>query len=131
MSLPSLKGHRILIAEDEPIVALDLAASLEVAGASTIVVHTLADAIAVARKEALSAAVVDMKLRDELASPLCALLQYRDVPFVVYTGYEIPEFKFNSLIIPKPAPQEKIVEKLSALSRPIERSSTGTDAAPL
>ena len=72
MSFSALEGHRILIAEDEPLVALDLAMTVESSGAAAIIVHTLDDAIAVARSQRLSAAVVDMKLKSDLASPLCA-----------------------------------------------------------
>ena len=125
----SLQGHRILIAEDEPLVALDLALTVESTGATAVMVHTLEDAIAIARVEPLSAAIVDMKLKNELASPLCALLQCLDVPFVVYSGYDIAEFKYKSLFIPKPTPPAKIIETLISLSRPIVRSGPGPETA--
>lgn len=117
MSLSSLEGHRVLIAEDEPLVALDLALTIEAAGASAIMVHTLEDAIAVARVEPLSAAIVDIKLKDELASPLCALLQCLDVPFVIYSGADIAQFKYKRWVIPKPAPPDLIIAKLRVLVR--------------
>ena len=117
MSLSSLQGHRILIAEDEPLVALDLALTVEAAGAAAIMVHTLEDAIAVARRESLSAAIVDIKLKDEVASPLCALLQCLDVPFVVYSGLDLAEFKYKHWVIPKPAEPRAIIERLRRLVR--------------
>ncbi len=128
MSLSSLQGHRILIVEDEPLVALDLALTVESAGAAAIMVHTLADAIAVARAETLSAAIVDIKLKDELASPLCALLQCLDVPFVVYSGFDLAEFKYKRWVIPKPARPSLIVDKLRMLVRKPEGSRV---AAPI
>ena len=127
MSLSSLQGHRILIAEDEPLVALDLALTVEAAGASAIMVHTLEDAIAVARLEPLSAAIVDIKLKNDLASPLCALLQCLDVPFVVYSGLDLAEFKYKHWVIPKPAQPAEIVAKLRGLVR---KPSDPSVAAP-
>ena len=117
LSITSLQGHRVLIAEDEPIIALDLATAFESVGAEAIIVHTLRDAIAVARIDALTAAVVDIFLKNELSSPLCALLQLRDIPFVVYTGSDDTDFKYRSLIIAKPAPAELIVDRLGILAQ--------------
>lgn len=116
-SAVSLKGLRVLIAEDEPIIALDLASAFESAGAEAIVVHTLQNAIAVARVDALSAAVVDLRLKHDLSSPLCALLQLREIPFVIYTGYDDMGCRYNSLIMPKPTPAHLIVERLAILTQ--------------
>ena len=111
----SIKG-RVLIAEDEPLIALDLACEFEKAGAEVIVVHTLQNAIAIARIDALSAAVVDLRLKNDLSSPLCALLQLRDIPFVVYTGYSDIDCRYSRLIISKPAPVHLIIERLAVMT---------------
>ncbi len=116
LNVITLKGHRVLIAEDEPLIALDLATEFESIGAEAIIVHTLQNAIAVARVDQLSAAVVDLRLRDGLSSPLCALLQLRDIPFVIYSGYDDLDCKYNSLIVPKPTPTHLIVERLAVLT---------------
>ena len=112
--VPFLKGHRVLIAEDEPRVALDLANAFELAGAETVVVHDLKAALDVARVEPLSAAVVDVKLKTEISSTLCALLQCRSIPFIIYTGYpDAAGFNFRACVMLKPNRPEAIVEKFA------------------
>ena len=120
LSRVSLRGHRVLVAEDEPIIALDIATALESVGAEAVVVHTLQNAIAVARIEKLSAAVLGLRLKSKLSYPLCALLQCRDIPFAIYTGYDGTDCKYNRCIIPKPTPANVIVDRLTglALNRP-------------
>lgn len=125
LSAASLRGRRVLVAEDEPIIALDLATTLEGAGAEVIVVHTLQNAISVARVEKLSVAITDLRLKDELSYPLCALLQCRDIPFAIYTGYDSLNCKYNRCIIPKPTAANLIVERLAILTRNRPEKSIG------
>ena len=124
----SLEGHRVLIAEDEPIIAFDLAQAVEAAGAKAVVVHSLKHALAIARVEPLSAAAIDIKLKGDVSSPLCALLQCRDVPFVIYTdAREISGFRFTKGVITKPAEPDVIVNTLAILATPkVSRSQRRT-----
>ena len=67
----SLRGRTILIVEDEPLVALDVAETIKRAGASVLLAHTLKDGLRLADHADLSAAVLDFGLIDGQASELC------------------------------------------------------------
>jgi len=83
---PAFVGQRLLIAEDEPLLAIDLQRLLEHEGATVIEAHSVGQALGVVKTSALSAGVVDIRLDKEDAWPLCDALQLRRVPFVFYTG---------------------------------------------
>jgi DNA-binding response OmpR family regulator len=86
MDSSTLCGRSILIAEDEPLIALDIAEAFKDAGARTVVTSTLHHALVLVEHDDLSAAVLDHALPDGDSSPLCRRLEERMVPFVVYSG---------------------------------------------
>lgn len=86
MESSTLCGRSILIAEHEPLIALDLAEAFKDAGARTVVTSTLHHALVLVEHDDLSAAVLDHALPDGDSSPLCQKLEERMVPFVVYSG---------------------------------------------
>lgn len=121
-----LSGARILVVEDEAFIAFDLYATLTDAGAEVIGPSlTLTEAFALAGRENLSAAVLDIRLGRETIGPVARQLAARGIPFLFYTGQvetdpiraEWPHCK----IISKPAPLRSLVGAVSALlhkSRP-------------
>jgi DNA-binding NtrC family response regulator len=86
MESSSLNGRSILIAEDEPLIALDIAQAFEDAGAEIVVTSTLHHALVLVEHDGLSAAVLDHALHDGDSSPLCQRLNERKLPFVIYSG---------------------------------------------
>lgn len=94
---PSLAGCRVLVVEDEPLVAMDLAAALAALGCEVVgPVSTLNEALCVGKAETaagrLGAAVLDVNLHGAMSFPLAEFLAERRVPFVYATGYgELPE----------------------------------------
>ena len=77
----------ILVVEDEPLVALDVAQGLEAAGARVLMARRLADALNMADAPALSAAVLDHGLNEGDTSAVCEKLKQRGIPFVLYSGF--------------------------------------------
>ena len=67
-----LTGRLILIAEDEPLIALDVKQTFEEEGAQVIVARTLNDALHEVEHPALSAAVLDYALGGSDSSEVCA-----------------------------------------------------------
>ena len=57
-------------AEDEPLIALDIAEAFKEAGAATVVTSTLHQALVLGEHDGLSAAVLDHVLSDGDSSPL-------------------------------------------------------------
>lgn len=86
----ALSGRRILVVEDEAIVALWLADVLAIAGAVVIgPTGSVREALVLAERESLDCAVLDYKLPDGTTAPVADLLAARDVPFVFATGYDV------------------------------------------
>jgi len=86
MEQPPLHGRSILIVEDEPLIALDIAQAFEDVGAETVISYTLSEALVCVEIDRLAAAVIDHALHDEESGPVCQRLNERKLPFVVYSG---------------------------------------------
>ena len=86
----ALQGRRILVVEDEYMMADDLQYDLEKMGAEVIgPVPSVADALRLlATEEAIDGAILDVNLRGEKAYPVADVLRERSIPFVLATGYE-------------------------------------------
>lgn len=92
---PSLRGRSILVVEDECVIALDLAASLQDEGAVVLgPVGSVQDAYRCMRDAPrIDAAVLDVRLSgDELVFPIADALRELAVPFVFATGCERDAF---------------------------------------
>ena len=78
---------RVLLVEDEPIIAMHLEAILRRAGWEVVgpVARQLA-ALRLARREPLDAALRDLDLRGESGAPVAEALVARGVPVVVLSG---------------------------------------------
>jgi DNA-binding NarL/FixJ family response regulator len=91
MHLSSLAGKRVLIAEDEPVIALDHAALLVEAGAEIVATcATVRGAVACIRENPIDVAVVDFVLADGNSEPLQKVLKRKHIPFVVVSAYPRP-----------------------------------------
>ena len=85
--------HRrsILVAEDEPIIALDLVWAIGDAGHLAIGPSaTVADALALLDREPVCAAILDVNLLDGDITPVVEYLVARGVPLVLHTGVGVP-----------------------------------------
>jgi DNA-binding response OmpR family regulator len=115
-------GRTILIVEDEPLVAWDVAETIKRTGASVLLTHTLKDGLRLADDADISAAVLDFGLIDGKASELCERLNRRGVPYVLYSGYShVGDACRGALVLPKPASPGALIDALSkALTRGAE-----------
>ena len=83
-----LAGLEVLIAEDEFIVALELAQSVEALGGEVLgPVATVSEGLALLQSSRPDLAFLDMQLRDGFVTPLAAALGRLEVPFALVTGY--------------------------------------------
>jgi DNA-binding response OmpR family regulator len=83
-----LQGKRLLVAEDEPAVAVEYSATLSSAGAQAVTTaRTVAQAIDCVREGRVDAAVVDYVLGDRNSATLQTELEEKHIPFVVVSGY--------------------------------------------
>jgi DNA-binding response OmpR family regulator len=88
MNSPSLTDHQILVCEDEALIALDIKDALVRAGAKVVLTSLQREALAVVEGTAISAAILDHSLKDGDASQLCTRLKERNIPFVIYSGFD-------------------------------------------
>lgn len=85
---PELKGLRILVVEDNFLVAEMTREILEDCGCEIVgPVARLGDALQVAASAPLDGALLDVNLAGEFCFPVATLLQERGVPFMFTTGY--------------------------------------------
>jgi DNA-binding response OmpR family regulator len=85
---PILDGLTLLVVEDEPLIAMDIAMAFEDCGAHITSTNTLKHAVLLVEHDGLSGAILDHALPDGDSSILCARLKERGVPFRIYSGYE-------------------------------------------
>ena len=84
-----LRGRRVLVVEDECLVALEIETMLQGLGVEVIgPLAGLEQAIAVAREEALDLAVLDVNVGGRVVTPVADVLAARAIPFVFCTGYD-------------------------------------------
>ena len=83
MESASLAGRLILICEDEPLIALDIANAFTNEGARVKTARSLRDALVAVEDGALSAAILDHALSDGDSSHLRQRLTERNIPFVL------------------------------------------------
>ncbi|CAM0999821.1 Response regulatory domain-containing protein [Rhodanobacter sp. Root179] len=83
------KGKRILVVEDDPVVAMVVEDSLRDMGLEVFVDLSLIDALGDIESTDFDAALLDVGLRGETAHPVMLALQQRSVPFMVMSGGDL------------------------------------------
>ena len=86
----SLKGRRLLLVEDDFLIAYDFAESLRALGADVLgPVGNIDDALdLIAETPDIDGAVLDLNLGGEMSYPIADALAERSIPFVFTTGYD-------------------------------------------
>jgi CheY-like chemotaxis protein len=112
-----LTGRTILVAEDETIVAAEIAFAFEDAGARVVgPVATVEAALRLIEGGAvIDCAVIDLNLKGEMAFPIADALRQRGVRFVFSTGYHdpvLPARFADVIVVEKPLLPVKIAEAL-------------------
>lgn len=114
--MPTLAGLSILVIEDEPLIALEVAQGLKDAGAHVITVHTGAAALPLADTADVAAAIVDHALTDGDSQAICERLSERGIPFVIYSGFtQFDGACSQGVALQKPATSAQIVEAVAGL----------------
>ena len=119
-----LSGNRVLVVEDDALLAMNLTEELVAEGATVVgPAATVADALDVIASSELDGAVVDINLGGKAAFPVADALADRNVPFVFATGYLIADYiparHANVRRFEKPTAPGVICRALEeALSRP-------------
>jgi PAS domain S-box-containing protein len=84
----TITGNRVMIVEDEALVAMVVTESITALGCSVVGPFSrCSDAIAAIEADEVDAAILDVNLDGEMVYPLAEMLQDRGVPFIFVTGY--------------------------------------------
>jgi CheY-like chemotaxis protein len=87
-----LHGLKVLVAEDDGLLALDLACTLRELGCDVLpAAPSVAGALAILGAERPDVALLDVSLADGSAAPVAAALAAAGVPFAVVTGHAAGE----------------------------------------
>jgi DNA-binding NtrC family response regulator len=110
-----LNGLSVLIAEDEMLIALDLAETIEDAGGRVIgPVGSVRDAMAALDREQPDFGLLDANLTDGDTGPVAARLAKRHIPMLFFTGMGLTDRLKRCYpdvqIVRKPCMSQKIVE---------------------
>jgi CheY-like chemotaxis protein len=111
MPLAGLEGARVLIIEDEMLVAVHIAEMLRELGcvpAGTASTVELALA-AISDGERIDCATLDVRLDAEISGHVAGVLMAKDIPFVVCSAYKIglPDFR-NIPVLVKPFGKDQL-----------------------
>lgn len=119
ISPPTLVGKRVLIVEDEMLVALLIEDLLADLGCSTLgPCGNLGNALEAARTGLFDLAVLDVNLGGEMVYPVAEALAARRIPFLFLSGYgdeAIPPGHAGWKVCAKPFKADDLAEMLSAV----------------
>ncbi|WP_207540532.1 response regulator [Sabulicella rubraurantiaca] len=123
MNSKLLPGLKILVVEDEYVIARELSEALERHGAKVLgPVATLDAAMAqLSANEDLAGAVLDIKLHGSQAYTLAEMLRGRGVPFLFATGYDRQEIAPDFRDVPHCEKPVDVRTIIATLAREMER----------
>lgn len=101
--MTGLEGKRILVVEDEVVIALMVEDYLLELGAVVVgPAFRIRDGLVLAERETLDAAVLDVNMHGARSDPIADLLHSRAIPFVLTTGYGDVERARGVPVLDKP-----------------------------
>lgn len=114
-----LLGRRVLVVEDQPIIAMGIGDMLRELGAEMIGPGaTLEQSLHMARSETMDAAILDIWLGESPSYAVGDILEQRQIPFVLMSGADVrndPESFMRAPRLPKPFTPAELARALSLL----------------
>jgi CheY-like chemotaxis protein len=114
-----LSGRRFLVVEDESLIALDLAGTLQGAGAEIVgSVGTEREALQIIARTDFEGALLDANLHGRPVDAIATALTRRKIPFVFVTGYgrdALPRAFTHVKVLAKPFSQQQLLELVKGL----------------
>lgn len=94
-ALEFLRGLRILLVEDDPLIRLDLESSLVDLGAIVTAASNVGAALTALAASPWDFAVLDFELGAETSEPIAEAARSRNVPFLYLSGYSEHDERFS------------------------------------
>lgn len=110
----------ILIVEDELLIALDMAMTIEDAGGRVLgPAATVAEGLALIQSMVVAAAILDANLPDGDITPIAMLLVEQGIPLLICSAIGLPPTLAalypNLPVMIKPLPAERVIASLATL----------------
>ena len=106
---------RILLVEDEAIIALEMESLLTRASCDVVACGSLQAGLNEAGKQTFDAAVLDVNLHGQMSFPLADALAEKGIPFIFVSGYEVdivPRRHRRRPFVGKPFMSQKLLTTL-------------------
>jgi CheY-like chemotaxis protein len=115
----TLSGKRVLLVEDEPIIAMSVEDMLVDLGCLVVgPAFSASAAETLARNEHFDAALLDINMGDGASYPIAVILRERNIPFSFATGYGsggVPAGLGHVSVLAKPYTEENLADTLRRL----------------
>jgi DNA-binding response OmpR family regulator len=112
----ALAGKRVLVVEDEYLIASMLEYALEDEQAEVVGPAATNEAgLDLIEREHIDAAVIDLNLRGTRNDALASELRRRQIPFLIATGYATDLRTLAAPVLTKPFTTERFISALSGL----------------
>ena len=111
----SLMGRLILVAEDEPLIGLEIMLGFEDEGARVMMARTLTDALRAVEDPDLSAAILDYGLGGDDSNTVCERMKERHIPYVTFSGHDLGVDGRGGVHVKKPASMSVLVATVNGL----------------
>ena len=127
---PALHGARVLLVEDDILLLMELEAILREAGAEIAgCCRTVREALAVAERNGLAVAILDVRVGRETIAPVARQLANHGTPFIFYTGQvendpDLAEWT-GCRILSKPARASAIVAAVAEVLHGVPAAGRG------
>ena len=120
MDRADLTGQTILLVEEQPIVALDLQAALEDAGAAVVVARDAAEALGHVGQQVFTSAVLDLRPSSDEHRAIARALKKKRIPFLFHATQPPEDVTTvrGAPIFQKPTRPQDIVKALGTLANP-------------
>lgn len=116
----AIAGCRVLVVEDEPLVAMDVSSELAEAGATVVkIAQTLQDAVRAAAGEEIDVALLDGNLSGESVDQVAEVLARRAIPFCFLSGYgsaHLPKAFGDVTVLAKPVDPEVLISTVRSMA---------------
>jgi DNA-binding response OmpR family regulator len=110
-------ARRLLIVEDEPILAMMVVEQLAEIGCDVVgPAYTISEARRLALAAAFDAAIIDWNIRGTVSSEIAEILSRRQIPFLFVTGYDDLTFEARTnVVLNKPYTREALKDAVHNL----------------
>ena len=115
-----MTGARVLVVEDEPLMAETLCALMQDAGCVPVgPAATVAAALSLIEQTTIDVALLDIRLKRETSFPVAYALKARGIPWVFLTSYQqrnLPDDLGDAILVEKPFSPTELVEIVQRLA---------------